>query len=98
MKKLSDIPFGKLAEYVDKHYVELDRAAKDSRDMDVDNPIDMLCDELTRRFRLDRFGSEVLNMVEDDVLTVGADIWDICDRAAYYHLLFDAVEKHITAG
>lgn len=97
LKKLSDIPFEKLADYVDGHYRELDKAAKESADMDVDNPVDLLCDELNRRFRLDRFGSEVLNTVENDMLMVGADTWDICDRAYYYGQLFDDIEKHSTA-
>lgn len=95
LKKLSGIPFDRLSDYVDSHYKELDKLAKESDDKDVDNAADLLCDELNRRFRLDRFGSEVLTTVENDMLVVGADTWEICDRAYHYGQLFDDVEKHI---
>lgn len=83
-RKLENVPDAELDDYVDGHWDAIEaEAAKAGVD-----PDDLLFDDLTRRNRLDRFGSEVLELISDG-------LWgeEEVDQAFWMGGILDGIEK-----
>lgn len=83
-RRLKNVPDAELDDYVDYHWDAIEaEAGRDGID-----PEEFLFDDLVRRNRLDRFGSEVLELISDGLYGE-----EEVDQAFWIGGILDGIEK-----